>query len=488
MRKFYLLPLLAFMMFTLANTSKAQEMMLNGNLETWTDAATPTSWTTIESVSQESAPANVHGGTYSAKHTGGTKKLAQAISGVVAGESYTISLWYKVTAGDGTDARIWSYWRTGVTTLNDHASELRGPNNAYFSNNAGAWTQYTVTLTAPATADNFLFEVRTYSGAIAYYDDFAFFHNASGAVDAPVFSPIAGTYYGAQNVTISTTTAGADIYYTTDGSAPTSGSTLYNGPINIASTTTVKAIGIKAGSTNSAITTALYTIATPVTVANVAALRAKPADNTTVYQLTGQAFLTFKQTYRNQKFVQDATAGILIDDASGKLTTVYNASDGITGIAGTLTTFMGMLQFTPVQNAGAATSTGNVINPLEITAADFVNNFETYEGRLVKLSNVTFTTPGGNFANGQVYAMTDPNTVSVDFRTTFYDVNYIGTVIPAGGMDIVGIANARTNNYISPRNGADMTQNVPVIPVNSAGILIAGLLIAVVVSVRKRIF
>jgi len=77
---------------------------------------------------------------------------------------------------------------------------------------------------------------------------------------APTFAPGAGTYASAQNVTIASATAGATIKYTTDGSTPTAASATYTGPINVASTTTLKAIATKAGMTDSAVSTAAFTI------------------------------------------------------------------------------------------------------------------------------------------------------------------------------------------------------------------------------------
>ncbi len=64
-------------------------------------------------------------------------------------------------------------------------------------------------------------------------------------VATPSFNPAAGTYTSAQNVTISCTTEGATIYYTTDGSDPTNSSTQYSTAIPISTTTTLKAIAIK---------------------------------------------------------------------------------------------------------------------------------------------------------------------------------------------------------------------------------------------------
>ena len=79
----------------------------------------------------------------------------------------------------------------------------------------------------------------------------------------PTFSPAAGTYNEAQDVTISTTTSGASIYYTTDNSTPSStNGTLYTGAINVSETTTIKAIAVKTGNNDSQVAEATYTIET----------------------------------------------------------------------------------------------------------------------------------------------------------------------------------------------------------------------------------
>ena len=82
----------------------------------------------------------------------------------------------------------------------------------------------------------------------------------SDTVAAPVFSPAGGTYTSAQNVTISCTTSGAVIRYTTDGTEPTSSSAQYSGGIQVSATTTLKAKAFKAGMNDSATTTAAYVI------------------------------------------------------------------------------------------------------------------------------------------------------------------------------------------------------------------------------------
>jgi hypothetical protein len=79
---------------------------------------------------------------------------------------------------------------------------------------------------------------------------------------APLISPNGGTFSSAQNVTLSSTTASAEIHYTLNGASPTSSSTLYNGPITIDTTTTVKAIASATGYIQSGVSSATFTFGT----------------------------------------------------------------------------------------------------------------------------------------------------------------------------------------------------------------------------------
>ena len=79
----------------------------------------------------------------------------------------------------------------------------------------------------------------------------------------PVFSPVTGAYSVPQSVTITDATAGATIYYTTDGSTPTTSSSVYSTPIAVSSSETVNAIATAAGYSQSLIGTAAYTISGP---------------------------------------------------------------------------------------------------------------------------------------------------------------------------------------------------------------------------------
>ena len=78
-------------------------------------------------------------------------------------------------------------------------------------------------------------------------------------VAQPVFSVEAGTYSEAFSVTMTTSTDGAVIYYTTDGTEPSAQSTRYTEPVTISQTTTLKAVAVKDGNTSS-VTTATYVV------------------------------------------------------------------------------------------------------------------------------------------------------------------------------------------------------------------------------------
>jgi len=76
----------------------------------------------------------------------------------------------------------------------------------------------------------------------------------------PTFSPAGGTFTAAQSVTIADSTSGAAIFYTTDNSTPTTSSTVYTGPINVAASLTLKALALAPGDIASTVATAAYTI------------------------------------------------------------------------------------------------------------------------------------------------------------------------------------------------------------------------------------
>jgi len=456
--------------------SFGQELLLNGDLEAWDNPTTPSSWTKAESLNQETI--DVNGGANAAKRDGGTgtKDLAQTVA-VIGGDSYTISFWYKAS-GDGTDARIWSYWKSGGTNLPDNANELRGPNNSYLSNNGTVWTQYTTTLSAPATADELYFELRSYSSSVVIWDDLSVMHNAVAPPVISITAPTDGSTLisgdvnfavSVNNFTVDVTTGSGDghIHWDLDSGAQTgmkydTTDMLLSGLADGAHTMVMTLVNNShtpiVPTTSSTVN---FTVVTPTQVADIATLRAGVQGD--YYELTGEALLTFQQSFRGQKFIEDNTGAILIDDDNGIITTSYNVLDGITSIKGQLGSFGGMMQFVPAEDPGTASSTANTLTPQAVTLAMLFASPEDYESELVTVTSVMMsntvpaTTP--NFVDGIVHEM-DQSGNKFNFRSTFFGVDYIGELVPTIATDVTGIVNERSGSlyYLTARNADDISQ------------------------------
>jgi len=294
-----------------------------------------------------------------------------------------------------------------------------------------------------------------------YWDNLGFHVSKCGnspSADMPVFSVPSGLVVAPFDLTITCATPGSVIYYTTDGSDPDFTSAEYIAAIPISENTVVKAIAYAAGFQASLVAEASYQF--PVEVFSLAELRAAYDDSkpvTVFYQIATEVFLTFQQDFRGQKFIEDASAAVLIDDNDGIITTSYAIGDGITGIIGTLGEYGNMLQFVPAFDPGPATSNGTFIVPQFISLNELFSNFEEYESELVKIDEILFADAGANFSNGTVYEMSDDAKSTGNFRTTFYGVDYIGTAIPDSRGAYVGIPNSRFDgDYFTSRDMGDI--------------------------------
>ncbi len=212
---------------------------------------------------------------------------------VVSGTQYGISMTagniYTI-AGNGTEGSSGDGGPALQASLNPVGLTLDSEGNIYFANNGGLIrrvdkggiiTTVAGTGTAGFSGDNgsaLQAQLKAYS---LFYDQ-----NAGGLYDAEMnnscirfikLKPVAATpavslpdgaittgnvvnLKEAASVTFSTATEGADIYYTTDGSTPTSAGTKYTGPVYISNKTTLKAISVKEGLTDSYVLTKYYQI------------------------------------------------------------------------------------------------------------------------------------------------------------------------------------------------------------------------------------
>lgn len=208
-----------------------------------------------------------------------------------------------------------------------------------------------------------------------------------------------------------------------------------------------------------------------VTVTNLAELRALDVGSEAT--LSGEAILTYQQDFRNQKFIEDATAAILIDDAPGILTTVYAIGDGISGLTGTVSEFNGQLQFNPIADAGAPSSTGNAIVAQVVTATELTTNPEDYESEFVEILETTIDNTNPTWENGLEYLLTTTDGIFT-FRTSFFDVDYIGQTVPTTATNVAGLITERNNGdyFITARDLNDFTDALSVDEVNALGLSI----------------
>jgi len=270
-------------------------------------------------------------------------------------------------------------------------------------------------------------------------------------VSTPTFSATPGNVITSQSVTLSTTTAGASIYYTTDGTTPDnlSNGTLYDGvtPLMVNSTETIKAIAYYNGMDASSVAVGVYTF--PTEILTISALRA--ASQTGFYKVTGEAILTYQSTAGKVKYIQDATGGIVIYDGNSKITTAFTIGDGIKNIYCTLSMYNGMLELIPFSDPGVATSSANLVTPVIVTLANLAN----YPSQLVTVKNVTITGTG-NFVASTAYVIND-GTAGV-LRTAYTDLPYFTSAVPTSAQDITGVVlnNSLTEVDLVPRTASDL--------------------------------
>jgi len=202
-----------------------------------------------------------------------------------------------------------------------------------------------------------------------------------------------------------------------------------------------------------------FTVDVPAQVANLSELRS--ANEGEALEITGEIILVYKQSFRNAKVFQDTSAGIYVDDPNGVISTNYSNGDGVTGLTGTLSTYGGLLQFTPFSDPGNATSTSNNVTPVTLTLSQLTTAAEDYESQLVKVENVTITGDSGEttFINGKVYTLSQDQD-NFPLRTTFY--NFSSEPLPTSSFDVVGIINERSGVglHLAPRDLDDTTLDI----------------------------
>ena len=198
---------------------------------------------------------------------------------------------------------------------------------------------------------------------------------AATQANTPVITPNGGEVTADTEISIECATEGASIYYTIDGTEPSTSSTLYTAPFKLSSATIVKAIAIAEGLEASAVAEAEFTFP----VANIGEFISAANPNATT--IAGP--VTVVAQAGSYLFLQDATGRIV---AFGSLNNAYNNGDQLSNIKGTYTLYNGLPEMNvDVASFGAATA-GAAVAPEEITIEEVaIDNLLAY----VKLTGVT---------------------------------------------------------------------------------------------------
>jgi hypothetical protein len=183
------------------------------------------------------------------------------VSGSSTGTSTAATPTFSVASGTYTGAQSVSLADTTTTATVHYTTDGSAPTANSVAYSSPISVTSTQTIKAVAVAAGY---TTSATGSATYTI------TTATAPATPSFSPAAGTYAAAQSVTISDATSGDPIYYTTNGSTPTSSSTLYQGAIKVSATETLRAIAIASGGTQSTVASGTYTISVVASTPTIA--------------------------------------------------------------------------------------------------------------------------------------------------------------------------------------------------------------------------
>lgn len=234
----------------------------NGGFESWTDN-TPNGWMgskTNISASNVFQVTDAHTGNYACmlKTTTSHKRFTLQPMSLYAEQQYTITYWVK------------GYGRIRTSIYDDNYNTY----NEYHLVNSQSYIQFVDTVTSDVDVTNgeFIFSVLNYMDSTETTDSLIiddvqidFYPPVEAGVVSTPNIIVSGTlngndYVNTASVSISTITDSTTIYYTTDGSTPTTSATIYTAPFDVTSSCTIKAFATRSGYTDSEVATEYISI------------------------------------------------------------------------------------------------------------------------------------------------------------------------------------------------------------------------------------
>jgi hypothetical protein len=199
-------------------------------------------------------------------------------------------------------------------------------------------------------------------------------------------------YFNTASITLSSTTSGASIYYTTNGDVPTAASTLYGAPFDITSTTTIKAIATKSGMDNSNVASKTITITT-VSAPTITVTQVSVPDMTAVTGLSDSEILTVTGAVLNADVAIsiDGTNASMFSispesltntngSASGSVTVTYSPTAPGTHTATLRFNSAGATEVTRTLNGTSAMATPVATDATGISTTGFTANWNAVVG------------------------------------------------------------------------------------------------------------
>jgi hypothetical protein len=218
------------------------------------------------------------------------------------------------------------------------------------------------------------------------FSDFWQLQVPSNQVPTPTFSPAPGTYAAPQSVAINDAFSAATIYYTTDGTSPSTSSAVYQNPITVSAKTTIKALAVYGGTFKNSTASAAYTFKVPAPVFGLAA-----------------------GTFSSPQAVNISVT--IADETNSPIAVIWYTTDGTTPVPG---------QGTAVQYALGSPVPINQTTVLKAvgTSPGWTTSSVTSATYTLKVPEPAFALPMGTYSTPQSAAISDSNSNAVIWYTT----------------------------------------------------------------------